>query len=582
MNKLTLDNVGPMAQQIVDLMQSESVPRSELIAELGRLMVENIRNTTELTTVTSYGFAGFLRGLQILFGAEVCRPVVEAVRDAAIAAMRASLPSRDAPLAPPVDDDRNERAAQGSCRVLSHLYCLDGVDAQYMISGLRDCVSSFGECGVVAALSIMRSCGKKLAVQRPVELNQMLTHFEAVAAEASGGSSRMSVLLSLCKEIARGHSQAGSRTVRGEEEVTQDEVSKSLLPLLQGAAKGAANDLRSLRKRLASQSVMTGAWKEDPSDVGMSMESDLDADDDDNEVEGEVEEELQGDEEADEDAEDGFDEEDDEGEEDAGEREQARAAQTKKEQITALRTLDKAISGQRFATEAKRQIFHCIASSTDDMDMFQMLINRDPSGSQMMDTMGVIIQCCYQDSLYNPVYGHVLQRLVSSKRAYRNNLQFALWDRIKAIRIEPVDVTGYVNLACLFSSLISSDVFHLAVLRGLDLEQTSKTVGLFTRILLLRLLVSLPEARLVALFFGGNGLSAHDLNADTSVLRKCLAAFIAKYFVDEDEARKWIPLFYDAVTASSHDDGQWSSTDGPQRLVKRIRTVYRALKEGVH
>lgn len=80
--------------------------------------------------------------------------------------------------------------------------------------------------------------------------------------------------------------------------------------------------------------------------------------------------------------------------------------------------------------------------------------------------------------------------------------------------------------------------FTLSVLRGLDLNEVNKTIGLFTRIILLRMIMSLSSSRLTSIFFGGDGLHAHDVQINTADFRRCLTTFINHYFIDESVASR--------------------------------------------
>jgi nucleolar MIF4G domain-containing protein 1 len=242
---------------------------------------------------------------------------------------------------------------------------------------------------------------------------------------------------------------------------------------------------------------------------------------------------------------------------------------TKRRRIEIERTKEKAVSGQRFASEAKREIFGCIANASDDVDCFHSLVNRDPSFSQLSDTFAVLLQCCVREPLPNVFYANVIQRLACSKKTFKNILQYALWDRFKAIRIDQADLTGFINLAALLGELLVADVFDLQVLRGLDLEETSKSIGFFTRVLLLRLFVSLSSEKLTSLFFT---LSCNRKVDDS--LRACLSVFVDRYFVDDQESSRWIPLIFDVVAHKT----PFAEVRNLPAFAKRIEGVAKALK----
>lgn len=274
--------------------------------------------------------------------------------------------------------------------------------------------------------------------------------------------------------------------------------------------------------------------------------------------------------------------------EESGDDEEAHAAaQLKRETIQRLRDEEKALSGQRFTSEIKRDIFKCITAASDEMEAFLALTNYDPDGNQSQDIAAVILHVACQDSVYRPFYAHVLQRLLSARKTFRKALQYALWDRFKQIRIAggAPDITSYVNLASLISDLFEADLYGISLLRGLDLENIDKSIGLFTKILVLRLLVALSPKQLTALFFGGNVTSdsgnSKDLNVDTKHLRKNLQKFISLYFVDENEAKKWIPLLFEVVASGTPFDTNMKGAEDLAQLGVRIRVIHKALKQGI-
>ena len=272
------------------------------------------------------------------------------------------------------------------------------------------------------------------------------------------------------------------------------------------------------------------------------------------------------------------------------------AAQLKRETIKRIRDEEKAISGQRFTSEAKRDIFKCVTAASDDMEAFLALTNYDQDGSQSQDIAAVILQIVTQDSVYRPFYAHLLQRLFSARKQFRKSLQYAIWDRFKQIRIlaGAPDVTSYVNLACLVADILKADIYSLALLRGLDLEHVDKNIGLFARILLLRIITALPAKQLTALFFGGDisksGVASQDLNIETKFLRRNLSKFFSIHFADEEESKKWIPLLFDVVAAgTAFDADRPPAPEGAEeepaedisQLAVRIRVVAKALKQGI-
>eukprot|EP00758_Cryptobia_borreli_P003482 Tbor_TRINITY_DN3779_c0_g1::TRINITY_DN3779_c0_g1_i1::g.2412::m.2412/K17583/NOM1; nucleolar MIF4G domain-containing protein 1 len=308
----------------------------------------------------------------------------------------------------------------------------------------------------------------------------------------------------------------------------------------------------------------------------------------------------------------------------------ATAASIKRESIKKIREEEKALAGQHFTSELKRELFKLVISASDDMECFSMLMNRDHKLTHSPDIAEVLVQCCCQSTTYNPYFAKVLLRIVlSSKkgattrkgkeehegpgavgvkgnRVFKKALQYAIWDKFKQIRVgnsgRRVDIVTMVNLSCLVGFLFSEDIFGLALLRGLDLDDgIDRNTGLFSRILILRLCCELEPTQLTSLFFGGSissgvsqvgdgdsGLIAHDINIDTKPLRKAMRKFLAVYFLDDNESKKWIPLFIDVVSFGTQYDTSHSknNTTGVQSrplttLPVRFKLIDKALREGI-
>ncbi|RNF17424.1 putative nucleolar MIF4G domain-containing protein 1-like [Trypanosoma conorhini] len=570
-NKLTVRNVAELTRETSELFGGavEGATRASVLRSLSQHINRMcMLDTGPLTPIVSLPFAGLIRGLQLLHGNVVGSELIESL----CLALQEHL------------DDKSEISASNGAMVLAHLYLLNAVDALLVSSFLRSALrlGSHGNiCAVACALTLLRACGEKLLKEAPGQMEQALT--DAKSYKSQGQSNvRHSTLLSYVADILMGHTRSAKRSVN-EEEVPVESLLRDISALLPGS--GTSGNKRVLHRIMSTTSVLTGltwarmlrsdkpprwfttaAWDgiDDCENSNVLPEANAEA----------LSSVASGGEITD-------------SEEDA--------AELKAEHIRQLRQQEKAISGQRLNTENKREVFQVIVNASDDLEGFTLLMHRDPSFSRLHDTLSVLLQCAYQEKVYNSYYAQVIQRFCSAKESCKSTLQFALWDMFKAIRVESVDITGYVNLSCLLAHLIEVGVFTLAVLRGLDLDSTNRTIGLFTRVLLLRLILQLPPARLAEVFFGGDGFRAHDVKIDTSVLRSNLAKILERYFVDERESGKWIPHFYDVVARGTSFDVQRrdrhefsgsgeravSEEAQLQLFIKRIQVVCKALKTGI-
>ncbi|KAK7194232.1 MA3 domain containing protein [Novymonas esmeraldas] len=640
-NKLTTSNVVDLTKDLSDYMLEPGVSRASVMQGLAQQMERLCRlEAGPLSTTGTLPFAGLLRGVQLLHGNQVGAELVERVSLALHAQLAAA----------------EEAAAVNTLTVLAQLYLLYGVDVVYVISLLRtllrqgtrlldrgdasaaspspavpaasSAVAAQAGCAAACGLALMRACGEKLLKESPAELEASLQEARRASAAMRHvtGTARFAALVEVMGEIAAGRSRRARRTTT-EEAAPVEAMLEDLCSLLPGHEKATASQRRTMRRLVLTTNIVSGlTWGQVTTAVkpprwyvpGVMATDGTDGSD------GDLDEDEEEDEEEEEAAVGTPFASDDESEVDEAER--------KREAIARMRTEEKALSGQRLNTEHKREIFKCVATATDDLECFTMLMYRDPGYTRFHDTCAVLLQCAYQERQYNAYYVQVLLRFCSAKPACVKTLQFAIWDRLKSIRIEGTDIAGYFNFACCIADLIESGVYNLSLLRGLDLENTNKTIGLFTRVLLLRLIFQLPAPRLTQLFFGGDGRSAHDLQVDTSALRRLLTTFMSLYFVDENASKRWLPSFYDVVAAGTSFDvsataapshvlgargaggvgaaeeqllrrnadrptstltadaavvspaalaHRESSASTPEQFMKRVQVVYKALKQGI-
>ncbi|KAG5473109.1 hypothetical protein CUR178_03027 [Leishmania enriettii] len=582
-NKLTTANVVDLTKDLSDYMLTPGVSRASVVKGLAQQIERLCRlEAGPLNTTGTLPFAGLLRGVQLLHGDQVGCELVEQFSFSLHAQLAAA----------------EEAAAGNTLMVLAQLYLLYGVDVVFIMSLLRtllrqgtrllhrsdvdDAKASAASspsspalasaaaaeqalCACACGLALMRACGEKLLKESPAGLEASLEEARRASEQMRNitGTTRFAALVEVMSDIAAGRTRKARRTMT-EEAAPVEAMLEDLCSLLPGHEKANSTQRRTMRRLVLTTSIMTGlTWEQVTSSAkpprwyipGVMMAGAASEEEDDGKAaaatagkrSGAATECNEGKRHRDNRASQRLSIAHDESEQ----VEEVDEAELKRERIARMRAEEKAMSGQRLNTEHKREIFRCIVTATDDLECFTMLMYRDPGYTRFHDVCAVLLQCAYQEREYNPYYAQVLMRFCSAKPACAKTLQFAIWDRFKSIRIERADVTGYLNFACCISDLMQHGVYNLSLLRGLDLENTNKTIGLFTRTLLLRLIVQLPASRLTQLFFGGDGRSAHDLQVDTSGLRRLLTKFMSIYFIDENVSKRWLPDFYEVVSAGT-------------------------------
>lgn len=301
-----------------------------------------------------------------------------------------------------------------------------------------------------------------------------------------------------------------------------------------------------------------------------------------------------------------------------------------------VRAKDKAVAGQRLATESRRRIFDAVVSSVDDVDAVQRLATLHHQsgggggrGASLHDIASLLVQCCVQEEKYNSFYAKVLERLCHGTKKFPHTMQFALWDRFKLIRSSnEVDFCSMLNLSSLIASLIEHRAISFSVLRGLDLDdivedeasaaehegdasqsrkkahktraekdaetvaalgRVPKALDLFVRVLLLRCLIVVPLKALCDFFFGGK-LSSDDRGMDdvlderaakaaaTATLRSALRLVLRWYFQNEAIAASWMPLMFDVVATASGTEVEDEQDEGRPQAdgLQSVRELRRA------
>lgn len=79
------------------------------------------------------------------------------------------------------------------------------------------------------------------------------------------------------------------------------------------------------------------------------------------------------------------------------------------------------------------------------------------------EVVRVSVECCLQESSWNPYYAHLLQRIVAASKSHRITLRYCLWDQFKLL--EQTDMRRLVNLAHLTGHLIANFALSLSSLK---------------------------------------------------------------------------------------------------------------------
>lgn len=187
-------------------------------------------------------------------------------------------------------------------------------------------------------------------------------------------------------------------------------------------------------------------------------------------------------------------------------------------------------------TDVRKKIFVVIMSSRDVEDAVERLFRLNLKGSQDREIPRVILDCCGQESKYNPFYVHLAKRLCELNRQFKTTFQYAFWDTMK--QIEELPERRIVNLARFLGALICSFHLSMAVFKVVDLTTLRSKGVLFIATCLMSIFsTKVPDDTFSTV------LDRVAASSDHRAVRDTLILFLQKYLpdipegLDEDERK---------------------------------------------
>ena len=99
----------------------------------------------------------------------------------------------------------------------------------------------------------------------------------------------------------------------------------------------------------------------------------------------------------------------------------------------------------------------------DYVDAFEKLLRLGLKEVQEREIIHVLLDCCLQETTFNPYYAHLGQKFCEFKRSHQVTFQYALWDRFKAL--SSLTKSNSINLRKLLCHLVSNKSLSLSVLK---------------------------------------------------------------------------------------------------------------------
>src|SRR3989338_7692066 len=153
---------------------------------------------------------------------------------------------------------------------------------------------------------------------------------------------------------------------------------------------------------------------------------------------------------------------------------------------------------QKMNTDIRRSLFCTMMSSEDYLDCFIKIMNMNLKGKQDRDVIHVLLCCCLLEKSYNKYYELLGTKLCSFNHNYKFTLQYAFWDKFRAI--SSLSESKQANLSLLIAGLIKSFALSLAILKSVEFEKLSAEESRFFQQFLAHLLLASSQDDLSTIF----------------------------------------------------------------------------------
>ena len=137
---------------------------------------------------------------------------------------------------------------------------------------------------------------------------------------------------------------------------------------------------------------------------------------------------------------------------------------------------------QHMTSATRKAIFSIIVTSEDYIDACEKLTRFNVKDVKPREVIQVLLQCCQQESSWNPYYASIAEKLCAVDPHYRISLKFLLWEKFD--QMEEATVRALTNLAKLYAYLIGSSCMHPTILKAYPFEGPSPHAIVFLRMLL--------------------------------------------------------------------------------------------------
>ncbi|KAF9205931.1 suppressor of glycerol defect [Haplosporangium sp. Z 27] len=166
-------------------------------------------------------------------------------------------------------------------------------------------------------------------------------------------------------------------------------------------------------------------------------------------------------------------------------------------------------------TDVRRSIFVVLMSSEDYIDAFERLIKLNLKEVQQREIVRVLLHCAGNETVYNPYYTLVGQRLCQHDHSFKITYQYSLWDLLREMgatdvggmeKVKDGQVIGLddgvdgsgkkvplrriVNLSKMYGFLIHSQDLSLVMLKTVTFTSLPEQPTLFFQLLMTNIILS--------------------------------------------------------------------------------------------
>ena len=180
----------------------------------------------------------------------------------------------------------------------------------------------------------------------------------------------------------------------------------------------------------------------------------------------------------------------------------------------------------RMNTDSRRAIFCIIMGSADCSDAFEKLVRAALLKNRSeRDCVRVLMECCGNESYYNPFYAHLAARICDYQPQCKFTFQLAFWDMFK--QWESVSQRKAANLSKLLYHLVAiHQSLKISVLKPLDMADLEDTALIFMTIFFSTMFESMDDpSQVFDLFERGIPKPKPGQAEDLQSLRESLSVF---------------------------------------------------------